>query len=151
MKRISLALLGLILSIGLAAWSQEPTTGTAQKKEIKKVPMKSTAADSGKEMYVEYCAVCHGKAGKGDGPAVSALKVPPTDLTTLAKNNNGKFPSAHVTEVLRSGTSIPAHGSSDMPIWGHVLGTSSVHGTNAAELQLRIHNLTEYIESLQSK
>jgi mono/diheme cytochrome c family protein len=151
MKRISLVGVVLVLSIGLAAWSQEPTAGTAQEKVIKKVPMKPTAADSGEEMYMEYCAVCHGKAGKGDGPAASALKVAVTDLTTLAKSNNGKFPSDHVAAVLRFGTSVPAHGTSDMPIWGRILGTSSIHGTDATMVQLRIHNLTEYIESLQSK
>jgi mono/diheme cytochrome c family protein len=151
MKRISLAVVGLILSTGLAAWSQEPTAGTEQKKEIKKVPIKSTGAESGKKMFVEYCAVCHGKGGKGDGPAVSALKAQPADLTALAKANNGKFPSAHVAEILRSGSSIAAHGTSEMPIWGRVLSTSSAQGTNATELQLRIRNLTEYIETLQSK
>ncbi len=151
MKWINLAGAILLLSLGLAASAQEQTPGTAQKKVIKKAPMKPTAADSGKEMYMEYCAVCHGKAGKGDGPAASALKASPVDLTTLAKGNNGKFPSDHVAEVLRSGTSVPAHGTSDMPIWGRLLGASSIHGTNATMVQLRIHNLTEYIESLQSK
>ena len=150
MKRISFVGVVLVLSMGLAAWSQEPG-GTEPKKVIKKVPMKSTAANSGEEMYTEYCAVCHGKTGKGDGPAVSALKVAPTDLTLLAKGNNGKFPADHVAEVLRSGTSVAAHGTSDMPIWGRVLGTSSVQGTDATMVQLRIHNLTEYIGSLQAK
>jgi mono/diheme cytochrome c family protein len=151
MKWISLGGVVFVLSMGLAASSQEPAAGTAQEKIIKKVPMKHTAANSGEEMYGEYCAVCHGKTGKGDGPAASALKAAPTDLTTLAKSNNGKFPSAHVAEVLRSGTSVPAHGTSDMPIWGRVLGTSSTRGTDSMMVQLRIHNLTAYIESLQSK
>ncbi|MBZ5526495.1 MAG: cytochrome c [Acidobacteriia bacterium] len=113
--------------------------------------MKATAAHSGEEMYMEYCAVCHGKTGKGDGPAASELKTAPTDLSVLAKNNGGKYPSAHVAAVLRFGTPVPAHGTSDMPIWGRVLGTSSATGTDGAEMHLRIHNLTEYIESLQVK
>jgi mono/diheme cytochrome c family protein len=47
---------------------------------------------SGKKTYTEYCASCHGEDGKGMGPAASALKAPPSDLTTLAKRHAGKFP-----------------------------------------------------------
>ncbi|MBZ5501000.1 MAG: c-type cytochrome [Acidobacteriia bacterium] len=152
MRWISLVGAILLLSLGLAARSQEPTAGTAQKKVIKKVPMKLTAADSGEEMYREYCAVCHGKEGKGDGPAVSELKVAPPDLSMLAKHNNGKYPSDHVAAVLRFGTPEPAHGTRDMPIWGHLLGWSgSARGSEPGMVHLRIANLTTYIESLQVK
>jgi mono/diheme cytochrome c family protein len=151
MKWISFAGAILLLSLGTTARAQEPSPGTAQTKTIKKVPVKPTAAHSGEEMYGEYCAVCHGKAGKGDGPAASALKVAPADLTTLAKGNNGKFPSDHVAAVLRFGPSIPAHGTSEMPIWGSVFRASSAHGSQMGETQLRIFNLTKYVESLQVK
>lgn len=154
MRRIGLCSLVLLAAFALTAWSQEQkqSSGTAsQKKIVKNAPIKSTAANSGEEMYREYCAVCHGKAGKGDGPAASELKIPPPDLTVLAKNNNGKFPSDHVAAVLRFGTETPAHGTSEMPVWGRVLGTSPIHGTQSAQVQLRIHNLTNYIESLQAK
>ena len=40
---------------------------------------------SGKQMFGDYCAPCHGLSGKGDGPAASALKIPPADLTQLAQ------------------------------------------------------------------
>jgi mono/diheme cytochrome c family protein len=103
MKRITLLIPLALACLGLAAWSQQPTTETAPKKTIEKVPMKATAANSGEEMYKEYCAACHGKEGKGDGPAASALKVPPPDLTILAKNNKGNYPADHVSSVLRFG------------------------------------------------
>ncbi|MBZ5572099.1 MAG: cytochrome c [Acidobacteriia bacterium] len=45
---------------------------------------------SGQQMYSAYCAVCHGNDGKGGGPAAEALKVPPPDLTVLARKNGGK-------------------------------------------------------------
>lgn len=154
MRRIGLCGLVFLAAFALAASSQEQkqTTGAApQKKIVRDAPIKATAGHSGEEMYREYCAVCHGKAGKGDGPAASELKTAPPDLTVLAKNNNGKFPSDHVAAVLRFGTETPAHGTSDMPVWGRVLGTSPVHGTQSAQVQLRIHNLTNYIESLQAK
>ena len=38
-------------------------------------------SDRGAQLFAAYCAVCHGPAGKGDGPAAAALVPPPTDLT----------------------------------------------------------------------
>lgn len=121
----------------------------AQEKEIKHVPVKPTSAASGKEMYDTYCAVCHGKDGKGNGPAADALKTPPTDLTTLAQKNGGKYPSDHVSATVHGDQAIPAHGTKDMPIWGNLFWHMS-QGHNA-EVQLRIANLNKYIESLQAK
>lgn len=120
----------------------------AQETKIKKVPIKPTAADSGEEMYKEYCGACHGKAGKGDGPAVAALKAPPPDLTLLAKNNGGKFPAEHVSAVLQMGVVEAAHGSKDMPVWGPLFG--SVSHQDPAITHLRISNLTDFIKSIQT-
>lgn len=35
----------------------------------------------GKAIYEQYCAACHGPAGKGDGPAAAALNRKPRDLS----------------------------------------------------------------------
>ena len=48
-------------------------------------PSVRTSPVDAKESYGQYCAVCHGTSGKGDGPAAVALKKAPTDLTQLAK------------------------------------------------------------------
>ncbi len=79
---------------------------------------KSPSPESGSETYKEYCAVCHGKIGKGDGPAASALKVRPSDLTVVAQRHGGKFPDTYVSSVLRNGVNMTAHGAAEMPIWG---------------------------------
>jgi mono/diheme cytochrome c family protein len=118
---------------------------------IKKTPIQKTAANSGEEMFNSYCAVCHGKDAKGNGPAVAALKTPPPDLTTLSQRHGGKYPTMYVESVLRFGAeNFPAHGTKDMPIWGPLLGSIS-GGINAPQTSLRIHNLSDYIEGLQSK
>ena len=122
---------------------------TAQEKTIKKTPVEQTHRSSGAEMYKAYCAVCHGKSGKGDGPAAEALKAAPPDLTTLAKRHDGKFPDAYVSTVLRNGAKAPAHGSAEMPVWGPLF--SSLSGGDTAQVNLRISNLTTYIKSLQAK
>lgn len=121
----------------------------AQEKEIKHVPVKPTSAASGEQMYQTYCAVCHGKDAKGDGPAATALKTAPTDLTKLAANNGGKYPSDKVSTTIRGDQDIPAHGSKDMPIWGNLFWHMSQG--HQSEVQLRITNLNRYIESQQAK
>ncbi|MGA8215305.1 MAG: cytochrome c [Candidatus Sulfotelmatobacter sp.] len=119
------------------------------KTTIQHVTVKPTSAASGKEMYTSYCAVCHGTDGKGGGPAASALKAPPADLTLLSKNNGGKYPAMKVTSILRGTSDLPAHGSKEMPVWGPLF--RSISGGHEGEVQQRVVNLTEYIETLQAK
>lgn len=122
----------------------------AQEAIIKKVPIKSVAAYSGKGMYNNYCAVCHGNNGMGNGPAVTALKIRPADLTRLTRQNHGKFPESHVYTVIRGDTNLPtAHGAKDMPLWGALFAESSAAVPPDAEVHQRISNLTKYVASLQ--
>jgi mono/diheme cytochrome c family protein len=121
----------------------------SQQAKIKKVPAPYTSPASGKQMYLAYCASCHGPHAKGDGPAAGALKIPPADLTALAEKNNGKFPSNHVAAILNGQEEVTAHGSKDMPVWGPVF--FRVSRGHVTEVQQRISNLTQYIESLQGK
>ncbi|HEY1471235.1 MAG TPA: c-type cytochrome, partial [Candidatus Acidoferrum sp.] len=100
------------------------------------------------EMFKQYCAACHGKTGKGNGPAASALKQEPADLTTLAQRHDGKFPENYVATVLRNGVKAPAHGDAEMPVWGPLFATMD---QSQAVVDLRIANLTKYIKTLQVK
>jgi mono/diheme cytochrome c family protein len=126
--------------------------GIAQTTQIKEVPIKPTSAASGKQMYSTYCAVCHGVDGRGNGPAATAMKTPPTDLTTLAKDNGGKFPDNHIATVLQFGAETTAHGSADMPVWGSAF-RSMAQGSAVpvAQEHQRIANLTGYLKSLQQQ
>jgi mono/diheme cytochrome c family protein len=118
-------------------------------KVIKHVPIQSTSPVSGKDMYTAYCAVCHGTDGKGGGPAASALKTPPSDLTLLSKNNGGKYPALKVTAAIHGDSALPAHGSKEMPVWGTLFG--SLSSGHQSEVQQRVVNLTHYIEAIQAK
>jgi mono/diheme cytochrome c family protein len=105
---------------------------------------------AGRDLFEFYCASCHGRDGKGGGHTAPALKVPPPDLTTLAERNHGTFPSARVEAVIKGEQrlSTPAHGSSDMPVWGPIFkGLDNRDEINAA----RIENIVRYIESMQTK
>ena len=144
LKHKSIWMLGALIVMVLTMFAEDQP-----QKVIKHVPVKPTSAASGEEMYKAYCAVCHGVDGKGKGPAADALKVPPTDLTSLAKNSGGKYPALKVTSSIRGESNTPAHGTAEMPIWGHLF--HSMSGGHDAEVQQRIANLTSYIEGMQTK
>ena len=86
---------------------------------------------------------------KGNGPVSPEFKNPPADLTTLAQRHEGKFPDEYVQNVLRNGVKKPAHGDTEMPIWGPLFAT--IPGTDSALVSIRIVNLTNYIKSMQAK
>jgi len=106
-----------------------------------------TSPASGKEMFRAYCGSCHGVNGKGDGPAVAALKGRPADLTLLSKTNGGKFPAMRVMNSIKDGQPV-SHGSKEMPVWGPILSSVS---DNPGVVDQRVANLVGYIESIQIK
>lgn len=119
------------------------------KTTVKREAAPLTSPASGKEMFTSYCASCHGKDAKGNGPAANALKQLPADLTTLAKRNGGKYPADKVTSILRGQTTLMAHGDQEMPVWGPVFWRLSQG--HEEQVQMRIGNLNRYLESLQEK
>ena len=116
--------------------------GESQQRQIKPVAVTPTSPASSLEMDTAYCAVCHGRDGKGNGPAAEALKVPPADLTILARRNGNRYPSDHVRSAIEGDVRLPAHGSKEMP---------ARDAAHSSEVQLRISNLNEHIESMQAK
>jgi len=152
-KSAGIALAGMLLAVigGMARMGQEGGAIQKAQKTLKKAPIPYSNKESGAQMWKDYCAACHGKSGAGDGPAVDILKSPPQDLTLMAKRNNGKFPSDHFASVLRFGSAGHVHGTSDMPLWGPLF--RSLHPEPGSEnlVELRIHNLSEYVKSLQQK
>jgi mono/diheme cytochrome c family protein len=131
----------LLFGLTLAVSAQQPSGGEK--------PLPYTSPGSGAEMYREYCASCHGKEGRGDGPAADALKVRPPDLTTLARRKGGKFPAGDVYQVIKWGGGIVGHGSKEMPVWGRAF--LSVSGRSQEQADQRIKNLVRYLESIQVK
>ena len=133
----------------LSAIAVGQATSAQSAPQVKHVPITNAPSNSGKEMFKSYCAVCHGVDGKGNGPAAPAMKTPPTDMTMLAKKNGGQYPASHVAAVIRGQAATPSHGSQDMPIWGQLF--SSISQGHEGQVQQRITNLVNYIESLQAK
>lgn len=103
---------------------------------------------SGARMFQTYCASCHGADGKGFGPVAPALKAKLPDLTRIAKRNKGEFPSFRINHIIDGYEVQAAHGSRDMPVWGDFFRDIKRDET---AIELREHNLTEYIRSIQEK
>ena len=119
--------------------------------------------DAGKAEFQSSCASCHGTDGKGKGPVSEQLKVPPADLTILAKNNNGVFPTNAVYESIYGSKIIPAHGTREMPIWGYRFNPAinlphnvdlpyQIFGPNPeAVVRTRILAVIDYLSRIQQK
>lgn len=137
----------LILCAAFVSAASLAATAAAQEKKSAHLPGSNPV--SGLQLYKRYCAVCHGNDLKGNGPVSPEFKNGPADLTTLAKRHDGKFPEAYVQDVLRHGVKVPAHGNTEMPIWGPLFAT--IRGTDPALVEIRIANLTNYIKSMQAK
>ncbi len=140
-KRIIVVAAIFILALTGALAAQE-------KPKIIMQPPQTISPVDGPAMFQEYCASCHGKQARGDGPAAAALKTVPADLTRISARNGGTFPVVKVRRYIEGLDEIAAHGNRDMPIWGQVLRGPA---NDRAAVQIRVENLTKYIESLQQK
>jgi mono/diheme cytochrome c family protein len=141
MKNASLVILILTTTLSLSpmAFAQEAKT------------------DPGKQEFEANCGICHGMDAKGNGFLGASLKVTPPDLTVLAKNNGGVFPTDRISSVIDGRARIATHGTRDMPIWG------TRYAVNAAEhffdapygqeayIRAHILILVDYLNRVQQK
>jgi mono/diheme cytochrome c family protein len=105
---------------------------------------------AGKDLYLRYCASCHGAGGKGDGPVGSSLKRAPSDLTTLARRSGGRFDEAALMAAIDGRRTVAEHGSREMPVWGAVFETEHRGEPFQAYVGLlQTRALVDYLRSIQ--
>lgn len=114
--------------------------------EIKREAVRRIDTVDGAKSFAQYCAVCHGETATGTGPAAKALKTPPADLTTITKRH-GTFSISNVERKIIGTDDVLEHGTREMPIWGPAF--RAMETDEAAKL--RVHNLVEYLRSIQKK
>ena len=104
------------------------------------------ASIQGPALYKAYCAACHGPEAKGNGPAASTLKFPPSDLTRISARNGGTFPLMRIERIISGEEERRGHGA--MPTWGPVF--SQVDRDQDLG-RVRIDNLARYLRDIQAK
>jgi mono/diheme cytochrome c family protein len=107
---------------------------------------------SGRQVFVRFCASCHGPNADGNGPLASSLKTPPADLRAIARRNGGRFDEAAVMAVIDGRRAVSAHGPRDMPVWGDVFVSELTANEAPRPHQtalLRAQLLTDYLATLQ--
>ena len=129
--------------VGAALLWASAGVGLAQEKEV---------LEGGKQAFSQYCGICHGLDGKGKGLVANVLTVPPTDLTQMAKQNNGEFPFWRLYRVCDGREVVKGHGTEDMPVWGTRFRAEAGSGP-AAESQVRgrVLEILFYLQSIQEK
>ncbi len=107
------------------------------------------ASDLGEQLYMTYCATCHGEAGDGEGPLGGLLTVNVPSVTQLSANNHGEFPMLQVIHILDGRTGMRAH-EGPMPMFGELF-FSEDYGPYGAEAIIRGQTLAlaQYLESIQ--
>jgi mono/diheme cytochrome c family protein len=143
MRRITI---GLIASSGLLVWIMSSASNP------KAPDVESTRlieSIQGPALYSAYCAVCHGKDGRGGGPMATSLKATTPDLTSIALRSGGKYPLTRVQRIISGEEQVPAgHGTREMPVWGPVFSQVAWDQDLG---RLRLYNLAKYIETLQRR
>lgn len=145
MRRTGSTLITLTAWVVTAAFAR--VDGQTPPPKVVKKPATAISSVAGGVTFHEYCAVCHGIGAKGNGPAASALKVPPPDLTLLQKRNENTFPADKIRAMLRGERPLPSHGTADMPIWGPIFRDLEDKPVTI----LRIDNLIKYMRAFQVK
>jgi mono/diheme cytochrome c family protein len=78
--------------------------------------------DRGKGLYKEYCAQCHGFAGKGDGPAASGLEPKPAIHANIPFE---KLPMEYLYNVVNHGGAAMGK-SPNMPYWNLTISQQGI-------------------------
>lgn len=79
---------------GLSSFAQDSWLAPASAKGINNpYAGNKIAAHKGLALYSKLCWTCHGKSGKGDGPAAASLKPKPKDFASaeLQKQTDGEL------------------------------------------------------------
>jgi mono/diheme cytochrome c family protein len=106
----------------------------------------------GRDLFLRYCAACHGDSGQGDGLAAAALQPPPADLTLLRERYGDTYPLRQTLAAIDGRRPVRAHGDSAMPVWGQIfereMEERKIGWPKATTLQ-RERLIAEYVLMLQ--
>jgi mono/diheme cytochrome c family protein len=132
-----------------AIWTSRVAGGarSQQQQESDKQYQQLIRSVEGPDLFRAYCASCHGKDGKGNGPVAATLKATVPDLTIITVSNDGTFPVARMKRIIMGEGMIASHGSREMPVWGPIFHQVE---EDVDRGNVRLENLVRYLESIQT-
>jgi len=111
-----------------------------------------TSTNSGQTVYLDKCAACHGRSGKGDGPLASGLETQPPDLTQIAARRDGVWPVLEVMSIVDGYTTRYLPGT-EMPIYDEFLEGNLVSFDTGNGIRQKapagLLAIARYLETLQ--
>ena len=129
MNRSAYFMFAVLCSLTAAACSKSPTLSSTSHSDTSQV------ASEGDEVFETRCFVCHGREGKGDGPASSGLGASPRDFSNQAWQASTS--DDRIRTVIRNGAQ-SVGGSTAMP-------------PNPDLTDAQIQTLVQFIRSLGKK
>jgi len=107
--------------------------------------------EAGAELFIGYCASCHGRDARGTGPVAASLSIPPADLTRIAARRGGRFEASEVAAYIDGRTDVIAHGRREMPVWGRMFDERNENLMSDETLLSpgMIFAITSYLRSVQ--
>jgi len=132
----------VLASVGLVALFSAPYHAAFAQQALDDV------IEAGRQQFGQWCAVCHGQEGKGDGVLGPHLKEQPADLSLLSKENGGAFPFWETYSKIDGREIISTHGTGDMPVWG----TDERYEGAGGQLAMgQILQIVFYLQSIQEE
>ena len=131
-----------ILTLATALLFRPSSLANAQEMEV---------IAGGELEYQNYCAVCHGVNGRGQGIMSKYLTVRPSDLTEIAKRNGDVFPFWRVLRTIDGSEEVRGHGTRDMPVWGDRFRAQAGNNDSGSRAQAagRLLGLVFYLQHIQ--
>jgi mono/diheme cytochrome c family protein len=105
--------------------------------------------ERGRFLFRVYCQNCHGETGRGDGPTAAMMKVTPSDLTRIRRDNEGEFPFDRIHRTIDGRQEVRGHGAARMPVWGLAFQELDRDVNQKDEVRGKILQLIEFLESIQ--
>jgi mono/diheme cytochrome c family protein len=105
---------------------------------------------SGRDLYERFCASCHGREGRGDGPVAASLAVEVPDLALIARRSGNVYPRERIVRIIDGRHILGAHGSRTMPVWGEDFSRLELGNPDAERVtRTVIERLADYVWLLQ--
>lgn len=111
----------------------------------------SFADYSGRDLFMRFCASCHGVTGAGDGPVGQGMAVMVPDLTTLRRRYGGQMDTTKLREIIDGRAVVVSHGTRTMPVWGYEFWIEEGADMEAeAAVRTIVDRLIAYLRTIQT-